>query len=72
VASKEATASTNWFDVSRAFWDDVRVEWRKIAWPSQNETILGTVSVLVVVTIISIALGLVDFALSKIMSQVLP
>lgn len=72
MASKGAMAEPSWIEVSRAFWDDVRVEWKKIAWPSQSETIAGTISVLVVVTIIAIALGVVDWVLSLVMAQVLP
>ena len=72
MASKGAMAEPNWIEVSRAFWDDVRVEFKKVAWPTQNETVAGTISVLVVVTIIAIALGIVDWALSLFMSQVLP
>jgi len=72
VASKEAMAEPSWIEVSRTFWDEVRVEFRKVHWPNQNETVAGTVSVLVVVAIIASALGVVDWVLSLVMSQVLP
>lgn len=65
-------AEPNWIDVSRAFWDDVCVEFKKVHWPTQNETVTGTISVLVVVGIIATALGVVDWVLSLVMSQVLP
>ena len=65
-------APTNWIKDSKAFMDDVVVESRKIAWPNQKETVAGTVSVFVVVAIIAVALGVVDWALSLMVSQVLP
>ena len=65
-------APTSWIEESRAFIEDVRVEFRKVAWPTQNEAMAGTVSVFVVVAIIGVVLGLVDWGLSSVMSVVLP
>jgi preprotein translocase SecE subunit len=61
----------NW-DASRTFLAEVQAEFKKIAWPTQNEIMGGTISVVVVVTIVAVALGIVDWVLSLIMSQVIP
>ncbi len=61
----------NWIRDARQYFSEVHVEWNKITWPPQNEAIVGTVSVVVVVTIIATVLGIVDYALSQIMRVVL-
>ena len=43
----------------------------KITWPPQAEMINGTVSVLVIVSVIATFLGVVDFGLSRMMQMVL-
>ena len=49
----------------------VRVEFRKITWPLQDETVNGTIGVVVVVTVVAVVLGAVDFVLSRVMQLVL-
>ena len=61
-----------WWGESKAFLLEVQAELKKIAWPTQSEIMGGTISVVVVVTIIAVALGIVDWVLSLIMSQVIP
>ncbi len=62
----------SWWESSRAFLSEVYAESKKIAWPTQNEIMGGTISVVIVVSIIAVALGVVDWVLSLIMSQVIP
>ena len=49
---------------SRQFLTEVVAELRKVHWPTRQETIAATVVVLVVVTIVSLWLSLVDGVLS--------
>jgi len=49
---------------SRQFLTEVMSELRKVHWPTRQETIAATVVVLVVVTIVSLWLSLVDGVLS--------
>ena len=56
-----------WIQDARQFLGEVRSEFKKVTFPTQKEAVAGTIGVLVIVTIITIALGLVDFGLSKIM-----
>ena len=56
---------------AREYLAEVQVEWNKITWPPQKEAVAGTISVVVVVTIITTVLGVIDYGLSLIMQQVL-
>ncbi len=49
----------------RKFIADVRAEFRKVTWPTRDQTIKQTGVVLVLVAITSVFLGVVDFGLSE-------
>ena len=53
------------------FLKEVKVELKRVTWPSRKETIAGTAVVLVIVFITALFLGVVDFGLSKLMKLVL-
>jgi len=53
-----------WADQSRAFIGEVQVEFKKVTWPSQKETVAGTIGVVVLVTLVGTALFFVDSVLS--------
>ena len=61
-----------WADQSREFIGEVQGEFKKVTWPTEKETLAGTVSVVAVVSIVAVSLGLVDYLLSTIMAVVLP
>ncbi len=61
-----------WAHQSREFVGEVQVEFKKVTWPTEKETLAGTVGVVVLVVIIAVALGLVDYLLSTIMAVILP
>ena len=61
-----------WFSDARQFLIEVRVEFRKITWPTQQEAIAGTIGVLIVVGVLTIALSFVDFGLGQAIRLVLP
>ena len=58
-------------DTSIQFLREVRVELRKVTWPSRKQTIGSTIVVIVLVLIISIFLGAVDQGLSYLVNVVL-
>ena len=71
-ASKPAVAKEkNVIDKSIQFLREVKVELKKVTWPSRKQTMGSTVVVLVIVTIISMFLGLVDMGLSGLIRSVL-
>ncbi len=53
------------------FFEESKVEIRKVVWPTRKETITTCVAVLVVSLVIALYLGIVDFALSKIVETIL-
>jgi preprotein translocase subunit SecE len=63
---------SKWPNQSREFIGEVQVELKKVTWPTERETLAGTVSVIVVVMIVAAALGFVDYLLSSVMSLILP
>ena len=58
-------------DKSIQFLKEVRVELKKVVWPTRKDTIGSTSVVLVVVIIVSVFLGLVDLGLSRLIRIVL-
>jgi len=61
----------NIVDKSLQFLREVKVELKKVAWPSRKQTMGSTVVVIVLVMIISFFLGAVDLGLSGLISAVL-
>lgn len=66
-----AEESKSWFARSRHYVEEVQGEFNKVTWPPQAEMITGTVSVVVIVSLIATFLGVVDFGLSRVMQMVL-
>jgi preprotein translocase subunit SecE len=58
-------------DKAIQFLREVKVELKKVTWPTRKQTMGSTVVVLVIVTIISIFLGIVDAGLSGLIHAVL-
>jgi len=55
---------------SGEFFSEVQSEWKKITWPTQKETVGGTIGVIVLVTLISVGLFAVDTMVSWLMRTV--
>jgi len=53
------------------FFEESKVEIKKVVWPTRKETITTCVAVLVVSLVVALYLGLVDLALSKIVEAIL-
>ena len=67
VAAKATMAGQklNWIQKSIQFLREVKVELKKVTWPSRKQTIGSTIVVLVLVILISLFLGLVDMGLTS-------
>jgi len=50
---------------AKQFFREVRVELKKVTWPSRKETIASTSVVLVTVILVAVFLGIVDLGLSR-------
>ena len=71
VSKPTAVKEKTFIDKGFQFLREVKVELKKVTWPSRKQTMGSTVVVLVIVTIISIFLGLVDAGLSGLVRAVL-
>ncbi len=50
---------------AKQFFREVRVELKKVTWPSRKETIASTSVVLITVFLVAFFLGIVDLGLSR-------
>jgi preprotein translocase subunit SecE len=73
VAAKAPVAGqkVNWIQKSIQFLREVKVELKKVTWPSRKQTIGSTIVVLVLVVLISLFLGLVDMGLTTFVRVIL-
>jgi preprotein translocase subunit SecE len=55
---------------ARQFVGEVRTEFRKVTFPTQKEAVAGTIGVIVIVAVITLALSLVDLGLGQVMKLV--
>ena len=53
------------------FLKEAKIELKKVTWPTPKQTIASTSVVIIVVIIVSIFLGIVDFGLAKVIRLVL-
>jgi preprotein translocase subunit SecE len=60
-----------WIERAAQFLREVKVELKKVTWPSRKQTIGSTVVVIVLVMVISLFLGVVDVGLSSLIRVVL-
>lgn len=56
---------------AKVFLSEVKVEVKKVTWPSRKDAMGGTMVVMVVVLIIAIFLGIIDTILSKIVEALI-
>ena len=69
---KAATTEPNFLQKSTQFLREVKIELKKVTWPTRKQTMGSTVVVVVLVMIFSLFLGLVDVGLSSLIRLVLP
>jgi len=53
------------WEKAKQFFREVRVELKKVTWPSRKETIASTSVVLITVILVAFFLGIVDLGLSR-------
>jgi len=61
-----------WISDGRQFATEVRAEYRKVTWPTQQEALAGTIGVLIVTAVLTAGLSFVDFVLGQALSLILP
>lgn len=67
----EVIPTPEFWATSMQFFREVRIELKKVAWPSRTQTIGSTAVVIILVMIISFFLGLVDMGLSGLVQLIL-
>ncbi len=56
---------TELWQSAQQFFREVRIELKKVTWPSRKETVASTSVVLITVILIAFYLGIVDLGLSR-------
>jgi preprotein translocase subunit SecE len=69
---KTVAKDDNFLQKSAQFLREVKIELKKVTWPTRKQTMGSTVVVIILVAIISLFLGLVDLGLSSLVRVVLP
>ena len=59
------------FEKAKQFLKEVKIELKKVVWPTRKDTIASNSVVLIIVMIIAFFLGLVDLGLSRIIRLIL-
>lgn len=67
----EASAGIQRIEALKHYFEQARVELRKVVFPSRQETVATSLAVVVLVTVVAVFLGLVDFVLAKLMQAML-
>ena len=68
----ESKNPVDWAVQGREFLNEVQVEFKKVTWPTQKETVGGTIGVIVLVALVAVALFAVDGVLAWVMRTVWP
>ena len=68
----ESKNPVDWALQGREFLNEVQVEFKKVTWPTQKETVGGTIGVIVLVALVAIGLFAVDGILGWIMRTIWP
>jgi len=69
--SRAVASSASFVEKTKVFLQEFKTEMKKVSWPARKETVSSTAVVIVTVLIIVAFLGVVDFALGKIVQSVL-
>ena len=65
------TGEPNFFQKTMDFFREVKIELKKVTWPTRKQTTGTTIVVIIFVFVIAVFLGLFDFGLSKLVQVVL-
>jgi preprotein translocase subunit SecE len=59
------------FQKIKQFLNGAKAELRKVTWPSKKQTLASTAVVIIIVFIVAVYLGIVDYVLAKIVKLIL-
>ncbi|MBP3919286.1 MAG: preprotein translocase subunit SecE [Clostridia bacterium] len=64
-APKPKKEKVKFTERAKKFWRDYKSEFKKIVWPSKEETTKSTVVVIITIAVFAISIGILDFLFSK-------
>ena len=67
---KKQSQRINVFKISVQFLRDARTELKKVKWPTKKELLASTMMVIILVLVVALYLGLVDFGLINIINRI--
>ena len=67
---KKQSQRTNIFQTSAQFLKDAKTELKKVKWPTKKELLASTTMVIILVLVVALYLGLVDFGLMNIINRI--
>jgi preprotein translocase subunit SecE len=65
------SGKVQWIGKIKEFFREVKIELRKVTWPSRKETMAATAMVIILSVLVSFFLGLLDVGLAKLISGIL-
>jgi preprotein translocase subunit SecE len=65
------TRKFQFMDQVKLFLRDVKMEMKKVTWPTRKETLAATAMVIILSVLVAFFLGILDVALAKLVSTVL-
>ncbi|SDO06903.1 preprotein translocase subunit SecE [Desulfonauticus submarinus] len=68
---EEKTGFQAWLEKIKVFWEQAKGELKKVVWPTQKETMVTTLAVVILVVVLSLFLSLVDVTLAKVVAWIL-
>jgi preprotein translocase subunit SecE len=72
VVEQESTGSVGRVQGARNYFEDAVAELRKVTFPQRKEAVAGTIGVIVVVSVITLVLGIADMILAWGVGKVMP
>lgn len=72
AGEQESTDAVGRVQSARNYLEDVSAELRKVTFPQRKEAIAGTIGVIVVVSVITLVLGVADMLLAWGVGKVMP
>jgi preprotein translocase subunit SecE len=67
----EWTKKLKFVGLTKTFFREVRMELKKVTWPTRKETLAATVMVIILSVVVAFFLGILDVALAKLVGSIM-
>jgi len=71
VKSAKQKQGNSFLDQTMQFFREVKTELKKVTWPSRTQTVGSTIVVIILVIIVSVFLGIVDYGLGNLVRVII-